>query len=93
MRMQALIDEIEHSRADRIEQDIAAFARRATQVADEIEPFSPGKLPEEWRRFSTEMRQSAVLLAQATQMQDHASMIGAARRLNAACLGCHETFH
>jgi RNA polymerase sigma factor (sigma-70 family) len=93
MRMQALLDEIERSGADRSEREIAAFARRATQVADEIEPYSPGRLPDEWRRFSAEMRQSAVLLAQATQTNDQASMLGAARRLNAACLGCHETFH
>ena len=93
MRMQALIDEIECSGADRSEQQIATFARRARQVADLIEPYSPARLPDEWRRYSAEMRQSAVLLAQATQMHDQASMLGAARRLNAACLGCHETFH
>ena len=93
MRMQSLIAEIERSGADRSEQEIAAFARRATQVADEIQPYLPGRLPDEWRRYSAEMRQSAVVLAQATQMHDQASMLGAARRLNAACLACHETFH
>ena len=53
----------------------------------------PGKLPDDWRKYSAEMRQSAVLLAQATQTNDHALD---ARRppggSNAACLGCHETF-
>jgi RNA polymerase sigma factor (sigma-70 family) len=93
MQMQPLIDEIDRSGADRSMQKIAAFARRVTQVADEIEPYSPGRLKDDWRKYSGEMRNSAIMLAQATQANDHASMLGAARRLNAACLGCHETFH
>jgi RNA polymerase sigma factor (sigma-70 family) len=92
MPMQTLFDEIERSGTDRSMQQIAAFARRATQVADEIEPYSPARRSDDWRTYSAEMRDSAILLAQATQANDHASMLGAARRLNAACLGCHETF-
>jgi RNA polymerase sigma factor (sigma-70 family) len=92
-RMQTLIELIERPGAQRGAEQIVAFARRATQVADEIERYEPGKLPDDWRNYSAEMRQSAILLAQATQENNHASMLSAARRLGATCLGCHETFH
>jgi RNA polymerase sigma factor (sigma-70 family) len=90
--MQTLIARIEQPAADGVAEQIAAFARRATQVADEIEQFEPGTLPGDWQNYSAEMRHSAILLAQATQENNHASMLSAARRLNATCLACHETF-
>jgi RNA polymerase sigma factor (sigma-70 family) len=90
--IQTLIARIDRLDADGGDFQIAAFARRATQVADEIEQYAPGKRSEDWRKYSTEMRRSAILLAQATQENNHASMLSAARRLNATCLACHETF-
>ena len=69
-----------------------AFARAATQVADEIDRYEPGKHAGDWRNYSAEMRQSAILMAQATQQNNHSLVLSAARRLSATCLGCHETF-
>ena len=71
---------------------IMALTRRATQVAQEIEHYQPGYHRDEWRNYSADMRVSAVLLAQATRDNDSSSMLSAARRLNATCLGCHEIF-
>jgi RNA polymerase sigma factor (sigma-70 family) len=90
--LHTLIARIEQPGADGVAAQIAAFARRATQVADEIERYEPGKRSSDWQNYSTEMRQSAILLAQSTQENNPASMLSAARRLNATCLGCHETF-
>ena len=69
-----------------------ALTRRATQSAREIEHIDPGKHRDDWRKYSADMRVTAVLLAQATQDNDSSSMLSAARRLNATCLGCHEMF-
>lgn len=66
--------------------------QRAIRVAEEIEPYEPGKEPEQWRKYLSEMRVSSALLAQATTENDRPSMLWAARRLNAACLGCHQVF-
>jgi RNA polymerase sigma factor (sigma-70 family) len=71
---------------------ILALSRRATEVAEAIEPYEPGKSTAQWRKYLSEMRLSSVLLAQATRENDRSSMRLAARRLNAACLGCHEAF-
>jgi RNA polymerase sigma factor (sigma-70 family) len=91
--MQTLIERIEQQPgADRVADQITAFARRATQAADEIERFEPPKHSDDWRNYTREMRHSAIVLAQATQQNNHASMLSAARRLQATCLGCHESF-
>ncbi len=90
--MQTLIARIEQPGVDGGAEQIVAFARRATQVADEIDRYEPGKLAGDWRNYSAEMRQSAILLAQATQQNNHSLVLSAARRLGATCLGCHETF-
>jgi RNA polymerase sigma factor (sigma-70 family) len=90
--LEALIARIDRPAALQDCERILAFSRRATQVAEEIEDHEPGKLPDQWRKYSTEMRHSAVLLAQATQQYDQPSMLTAARRLNATCVGCHEAF-
>ena len=71
---------------------IPALSRRATEVAEAIEPYEPGRRTSQWRSYLSEMRLSSVLLAQATRENDRSSMRLAARRLNAACLGCHEAF-
>ena len=87
--IQTVIARIDRGDSDRDRDQIMALDRRATQVAEEIERYEPGKLPEQWRRYLSEMRLSAVLLAQATSENDRSSMLSAARRLNATCLGCH----
>jgi RNA polymerase sigma-70 factor (ECF subfamily) len=90
--LQSLVARIDRRESSRECDQIMALTRRAIQVAGEIEHHEPGKLQDDWRKYSVEMRVSAVLLAQATRENDPSSMLSAARRLNATCLGCHEVF-
>ena len=90
--IQSLLARIDRVESSRECDQIMALTRRATQVAQEIEHYEPGKLRDEWREYSVEMRLSSVLLAQATRENNPSSMLSAARRLNATCLGCHEVF-
>jgi hypothetical protein len=83
---------IDRGNFDRDSELIMAIARRATQVAAEIEHYQPGKRTAEWRENLSEMKLSAALLARATGENDRSSMLSAARRLNASCLGCHDAF-
>ena len=80
-----MIARIDRRRSDRECDRIIALARRAIQVAEEIERYEPGKRPDEWRKYSVEMRLSAVLLAQATRENDRSSMLSASRRPAAEC--------
>jgi hypothetical protein len=90
--IRSLVTRIDRLESSRECDQIMALTRRATQVAQEIEHHEPGKNRDEWRKYSADMRVSAVLLAQATRENDPSSMLSAARRLNATCLGCHEMF-
>ena len=90
--IQTVIAQVERPTADRDCERILAFSRRASQVAQESEEYVPGKLPDEWRELSAEMRASAGLLAYAAQRNDQSSMLTAARRLGATCVACHEAF-
>jgi RNA polymerase sigma-70 factor (ECF subfamily) len=71
---------------------IVAMAGRATRAAEDIESYAPGERTEQWREYATEMKVSAALLAQAASANDRSSMLTAARRLGASCLGCHQAF-
>jgi hypothetical protein len=90
--LQSVIAQIDRPDANRGALRVTAFARRAIRVADEIEQYASAKRPEEWHKYATEMQRSAILLAQASQQNDRSSMLSAARRLNATCVGCHEAF-
>jgi RNA polymerase sigma factor (sigma-70 family) len=83
---------IDRGNFDRDREPIASLARRATRVAGEIDRYEPGERSLQWREYLTQMRLSAALLAQATGAKDRSSMLSAARRLNASCLGCHDAF-
>ena len=87
-----VIARIDRGETDHDHDRIIALTQRAIRVAEEIAPYEPGKEPEQWRRYLSEMRVSSALLAQATTENDRPSMLWAARRLNAACLGCHQVF-
>jgi RNA polymerase sigma-70 factor (ECF subfamily) len=71
---------------------VAALAGRVTQAAVDIEDYKPGERGEQWREYVSEMKLSAALLAQSASENDRPSMLSAARRLGASCLGCHQAF-
>ena len=90
--IRTVIAGIDRGGSDRDRDPIMALARQATRVAGEIDRYEPGQQSVQWRDYLSEMRLSAALLAQATGENDRSSMLSAARRLNASCLGCHEVF-
>ena len=90
--LESAIERIDRDGSVREREQIKAMARRATQAAAEIEGYEPNKQPDQWREYSSEMKLSAALLAQAASENDRSSMLLAARRLNSSCLGCHEAF-
>jgi hypothetical protein len=71
---------------------IIARARRAAQVATELETHDPGKNQDEWREYAGEMRRAAEQLVQNTKENNPLAMLAAAHRLDASCLKCHEVF-
>jgi RNA polymerase sigma factor (sigma-70 family) len=71
---------------------IIVRARRAAQVATELESHDPGKNRDQWRNFAGEMRIAAEQLVQNTQENSPLAMLTAAHRLDASCLKCHEVF-
>jgi RNA polymerase sigma factor (sigma-70 family) len=90
--IQTAIERIDRDGSERERERIKTLARRATQAAAEIEGHEPGRRPDQWREYLSEMKLSAALLAQAASENDRSSMLTAARRLSASCLGCHEAF-
>jgi RNA polymerase sigma factor (sigma-70 family) len=92
MGIQTAVARINQGESDRDREVIMTLARRATSVAGEIDRYQPGKRPEQWRKYLSEMKLSAAVLAQATSENDRSSMLSAARRLDSSCLGCHEAF-
>ena len=71
---------------------IIAQARRAAQVATELETHDPGKNQGQWRDFAGEMRLAAEQLVQNTQENSPLAMLASVHRLDASCLKCHEVF-
>jgi RNA polymerase sigma-70 factor (ECF subfamily) len=72
--------------------ELGALALRMASVATRIERHDPGRLLEQWRSYATQMHNSALELAQAARYDDPLETLAAARRLDAACLRCHEVF-
>lgn len=71
---------------------IIAHARRAAEVATELETYDPGRNHDQWREYTGEMRLAAQQLVQITQENNPLAMLAAAHRLDASCLKCHEVF-
>lgn len=72
--------------------DALAVAAQSVLVADRIEHQGPDANRPEWRRRVAELRQSALVLAQAARNRDEVLALASAQRLNTACLQCHATF-
>lgn len=71
---------------------VIARARRASQVAAELQRHDPGKNRDQWRDYSGEMRRAAELLVQNFQEHNTLAMVSAGQRLDASCTKCHEVF-
>jgi RNA polymerase sigma factor (sigma-70 family) len=72
---------------------IMALARRAAEVAEEIVDLDPGTGGDHWRKYTDEMRLSAVQLADATRENNRPGILSAGRRLDASCQNCHAVYH
>jgi RNA polymerase sigma-70 factor (ECF subfamily) len=90
--LETAIARISRDETGRERELVAALAGRATQAAEDIEGYEPGDRREQWREYVSDMKRSAALLAQAASENDRSSMLIAARRLGASCLGCHQAF-
>jgi RNA polymerase sigma-70 factor (ECF subfamily) len=71
---------------------VIAWARRAGQVASELQTHDPGKNREKWRELAGELRLASEQLSRGAQENDQPAMLVAAHRLDASCLKCHEVF-
>jgi RNA polymerase sigma-70 factor (ECF subfamily) len=89
-RLLTLIARSDRSAAPR--RDALMAARQTALAAEQIARLDPGRKGEEWRRYADEMRQSALLLAQAADQDDDPAMLAASQRLSATCIRCHEVF-
>jgi RNA polymerase sigma factor (sigma-70 family) len=80
----------ERSSTDRAQ--MITRARRAAQVATELERHDPGKNRDQWRDYAGETRRAAEQLVQNTQFNNTLAMLAAGHRLDASCMKCHEVF-
>jgi RNA polymerase sigma factor (sigma-70 family) len=71
---------------------ITALARQASLAARLIEAHDPGPFRALWQDSARDMEGSAVDLQRAAVAGDRLALAGAARRLDASCVNCHEIF-
>jgi hypothetical protein len=71
---------------------VLLLAYRSARAGIEVRGHDPGVNREAWRTYAEEMRTSGIELAQAAGNNDPLALVGAARRLEAICWKCHETF-
>jgi RNA polymerase sigma-70 factor (ECF subfamily) len=72
--------------------DVLIAARQTVLAAEQIASLDPGRKGARWRHYAAEMRQSALLLAQAADHGDDPALRAASERLSASCIRCHEVF-
>jgi RNA polymerase sigma-70 factor (ECF subfamily) len=89
-RLLALVSRSERSATGR--RDVLMAAGQTALAAEQIARLDPGRQGEQWRHYADEMRQSALLLAQAAHHEDDPAIRAAAERLSASCIRCHEVF-
>jgi RNA polymerase sigma factor (sigma-70 family) len=73
-------------------EQVEALARKAQWVAEQTVDQDPGRSSELWLFHAVKMRLAALDLGQAARIGDRAALLGAARQLDATCIGCHEIF-
>jgi hypothetical protein len=73
-------------------EQIEGLARNSVRVAERMAEHDPGENRGLWSFQAVRMRQAAEGLGRAVRMDDRVAMLGTARRLDAACIQCHEVF-
>jgi RNA polymerase sigma-70 factor (ECF subfamily) len=71
---------------------VANLARQVAQVAFRLKECAPAHKRDAWNTRVTEMRQSGLELAMASEGSDQTAILAAARRLSASCVKCHQVF-
>lgn len=90
--LESTLAEILETRIDVRNARVADLAREANQAAVKLGNHHPSKHEDQWQRWTVELHESAAQLALACHDGDELSFLGAARRLNAVCIECHEVF-
>ena len=73
-------------------EQLGALARKSEWVADRLIAHDPGPDRAIWKGKAARMKGAAADLARAVVQEDRLAMLGAARQLDATCVGCHELF-
>jgi len=73
-------------------EQIEAMARNSVRVAEQFLVHDARENRGIWRFHAERMREAADGLGRAVVMDDRVAMLGTARRLDAACIQCHEVF-
>jgi RNA polymerase sigma-70 factor (ECF subfamily) len=71
---------------------LVQMAYRTGQVADVVHSLAPDRRRRDWRLLASEMRTSALDLAEALAHNDEQATRTTARRLTGTCQTCHATF-
>ena len=70
-----------------------AYVNAAIAQISEARADVDGKMdPKAWQKWSVDMRQSAIELAEAAQAMNPARVKAAAKKLNTSCTDCHDKF-
>jgi hypothetical protein len=70
-----------------------AYVNAAIAQISEARTDVDGKMdPKAWQKWSIDMRQSAIELADAAQAMDPARVKAAAKKMNTSCTDCHDKF-
>jgi RNA polymerase sigma-70 factor (ECF subfamily) len=71
-------------------EQIDALARNSVRAAEQMREHEARENAGTWRLQTKSMEEAAVSLGRAARMGDRLAMLGSARRLDAACVRCHE---
>ncbi len=73
-------------------EQVEALARTFQWVAEQTAGIDSGRDREVWLFHAAKMRLAAIDLGEAARNGDRLALLGAARRLDASCVGCHTAF-
>jgi RNA polymerase sigma-70 factor (ECF subfamily) len=73
-------------------EQIEALARNSISVAEQMREHGAREDAVTWRLQAKRMEEAAEALGRAVRAEDRVAMLGSARRLDAACVRCHEVF-
>jgi RNA polymerase sigma-70 factor (ECF subfamily) len=71
-------------------EQIDALARNSVRAAVQMREHEARERAGTWRLQTKRMEEAAMSLGRAARMDDRLAMLGSARRLDAACVRCHE---